>query len=155
MYKFCFGLLCSVLICGLLVVPGMTQQQAERIEVGGVPLQIGMAQDTVVSQLTQNGLEVRKGENGSSWPVFKRNGPNYDVMGALAFTNSRLIWANRTLDDEDLGAAKLVCDFYFLMKSFEKQGNKSCTIETKEQESPDFDSKSVLIQCGKRIAKLS
>ena len=44
MYKFCFGLLCGALICGLLVVPGMTQQ-AEQLEIGGVPLQIGMAKD--------------------------------------------------------------------------------------------------------------
>jgi hypothetical protein len=160
MPKFCFGLLCGFLICALLVLPGMTQQ-AEQIVIGGVPLQIGMAKDTVLSKIAERGFSLTSGNNLSSSAASptlfvreKNDRGDYDVVGAVTFKDSRLFWASRTWGDEDAGAAKLVRNLYFLLNSFEKQGNTSCTIETREQESPDLNSKSVDIHCGKRTASL-
>jgi hypothetical protein len=66
MPRFWLGVLCGVLVCALAVVPAVTQQ-AEQIEIDGVPLQIGMAKDTVLSQIAQHGLTIIKGEIGESW----------------------------------------------------------------------------------------
>jgi hypothetical protein len=160
MYKFCFGLLCGILICCLVVVPAMTQQ-AEQIAIGGVPLQIGMAKDAVLNKITQRGFDITSGEivtSGSlSESLFvreKNNRNEYEVVGAFTFKDSRLFWASRTWDGQDAGAAKLARNLYFLLNSFEKQGNTSCTIETREQERPELDSKTTEIHCGKRTASL-
>jgi len=67
----------------------------------------------------------------------KNDRNEYHVTGALTFKDSRLMWASLTWDGDDAGAAKLARSLYFLLNSFEKQGNTSCTIETTERESPE------------------
>ena len=155
MPKFWLGVLCGVLICCVLVIPGMTQQQAEQIEIGGVPLQVGMAKDVALNRITEHGLTLQKEQSdekfGEMLLVIDKN----DVLGQVAFTNSRLSWASRSWDSEDAGAAKLARRFHYLLNSFEKQGNTSCTIVTHEKQSPEWDSNGVEIQCGKRTAMLS
>ncbi len=129
-------------------------QQAEQFEIGGVPLQIGMAKDTVLSRITERGLTLSKESGGSLFVMEKNDRNEYHGTGALTFKDSRLMWASLTWDGDDAGAAKLARSLYFLLNSFEKQGNTSCTIETTERESPELDNKSVEIHCGKRTAAL-
>lgn len=75
----------------------------------------------------------------------KNNREEYDALGSVAFTDSRLSWASKTwATGSDAESAKLARSFYFLVKSFEDRGNKSCVIETKKRESPDLDSKQLL-----------
>jgi len=150
MAKFCFGLLCGVLICSLVVVPGMTQQ-AEQIVIGSVSLELGMAKDAALSRITEHGLNLQKGQSAESFLVIDKN----NVLGQLAFTNSHLSWPSRSWESEDAGAAKLARKFHHLLNSFEKQGNTSCAIETREQQSPEWDSNGVEIHCGKRTARLN
>jgi hypothetical protein len=88
--------------------------------------------------------------------VTQKNGHGeYDTVGTLTFTNSRLWWASRPWDSSsDPAAAKLARNFYFLLKSFEDDGNTSCTINTKSNEAADLDHKAIEIHCGKRVATL-
>jgi hypothetical protein len=138
MPKFWLGVLCDILISSLVVVPGMTQQQAEQIEIGGVHFQIGMAKDTALSRITNGGLDpeeaVAKSGNSEeveTIAVIQKN----DLLGLLGFTNSRLSLATRRWDSDDTGAAQLARKFCYLLNSFEKQGSTSSTIKNYEGES--------------------
>jgi hypothetical protein len=145
--------LLGVLSCLLVVLPAMTQQE-ERIVIG-VPLQIGMSKDTAINRIAERGLTIT--ENEGMWLVTEKNDRNeYDVVGTLKFANSRLSWASRRwISSTDAGAAKVVRNLYFVLKSFEDQDNTSCTIGTKNVENQDTDSKALLIRCGKRTAMLA
>jgi hypothetical protein len=148
----------GILLGFLVAVPiAYTQQQPERIVIGETPLQIGIARDSAISQIAEHGLTVNK-MNGEEemWIVSRKNDRNeYDTLGMLTFINSRLSGASRSwASSTDPATTKLARNFYFLLKSFEDDGNTSCTIATQKQESPDFDNKQLLIHCGKRTAML-
>jgi hypothetical protein len=147
------GVLMGLLVAGPIAY---TQQPPESIEVGGVLLQIGTPKDSVISKLAQKGLMITPVKDSDSVAVQAKNEHgDYDVVGMLSFTNSRLRWASRSWDySSDPGAAKLARSFYFLLKSFEENGNTSCTISTKTQEATELDHKSIEILCGKRVATL-
>lgn len=146
--------LVGLLFCLSAAIPVPTQQE-EKIVIGA-PLQIGMSKDSAISRIAERGLTVTQYEATGMWFVTEKNDRNeYDVVGTLQFTNSRLSWASRRLTTStDAGAAKLVRNLYFVLKAFEDQGNTACTIETKNTETPDADDKSLLIRCGKRTALL-
>src|SRR5260370_39171796 len=97
-----------------------------------------------------------RGKNEYQWIWSEKNDRNeYDIMGVLTFTDSRLSWASRSwATSTDAETAKLARSFYFLLKSFEDNGKTSCVIETEKQESPDLDNKQLSIHCGKRTATL-
>ena len=150
MRNFVIGILCGAVAC-LLVVPASTQQ-TDKIVVGTVPLEIGMAKEAVMSRIAEAGLNLAQGEN-ENWLVTEKNDR---ILGTLNFANSRLSWAShRWTTSSDAGAAKLGRSLYFVLKSFEDQGNTSCAIETKNLENPDWDNKSIVIHCGKRTAVLA
>lgn len=141
--------------CLLIAIPALTQQE-EKIVIGAL-LQIGMPKDSAISRIAERGLTVTENEATRTWLVTEKNDRNeYDVLGTLQFTNSRLSWtSHRLTTSTDPGAAKLVRNLYFVLKAFEDQDKTACTIETKNTENPDMDSKSLLIRCGKRTAVLA
>jgi hypothetical protein len=145
-----FGVLLGILVA--VPIAYTQQQRPESIEIGGVLLHIGMPQDSVISKIAESGLTVTHVNYSTNWVVSQKNDKNeFDALGMLAFTDSRLTWASRSWGDSaDSGAAKLARSFYFLLKSFEDAGNTSCTISTHTQEAPDLDQKSTDIRCGKR-----
>jgi hypothetical protein len=150
MHKFCFGLLCGVLVCSLVVVPAVTQQ-SEQVEVGGVPLQIGMAKDAVLSRIAAKGLNVTQQGEDETWAVDEKQ----DFVGTLKFTSSHLSLASlRWATSSDVEAAKVARKLYFVLKSFEAQSNASCAIEAKNTDNPEWNSTVVLIHCGRRTASL-
>jgi hypothetical protein len=152
MPNFSIGVLFGLLIA---VPVAFTQQQPERIVIGA-PLQIGMAKDTAISRIVEQGFTVNKVKDEEMWIVSKKNDHNeYDTVGTLSFTDSHMSWASRSwATSTDAETARLARSFYFLLKSFEDHGNTSCIIETEKQESPDLDNKQLSIHCGKRTATL-
>jgi hypothetical protein len=153
------------LVLGILLTSApraFTQQQAERIDVGDVNLQLGMAKDAVIAKLTERGYEAGKlgtltDSANESWMVSQKNKETgeYDSLASFAFTNGRLSWvrANRA-ESWDTGSAKIGKNLYFLLKSFEDSGNTSCSVETKFQEGPEFYSRETLLHCGKRVVSI-
>lgn len=149
------------LVLGILLasVPrAYTQQEPERISVGTTSLQLGMEKDAVISKLAERGYKLTKLqrlENSSEgWIVSEKNEQSgeYDILATLDFSNGRLSWALREwAENWDAGSAKIGKNLYFLVKSFEESGNTACSIETKPQEAPEFESKQSLIHCGRRM----
>ena len=96
MPKFWLGVLCDILISSLVVVPGMTQQQAEQIEIGGVHFQIGMAKDTALSRITNGGLDpeeaVAKSGNSEEVETIAVTQKN-DLMGGVALLRMQTLLA--------------------------------------------------------------
>jgi len=140
----------------LAFVPLAYTQQAERISVGTVGLQLGMEKDAVISRLAERGYKLSKLEGSDNqseqWVVSERTEQaEYELRGSLLFTKGRLSVATRGWADSwDVGSAKIARSLYFLVKSFEESGNTSCSVETKPQEGPEIDSKESLIRCGRR-----
>lgn len=144
----------GILIGLIIAVPfAHTQQQPERIVVGA-PLEIGMAKDKVISLVAQNGYLVvpTKGDS-NQWVVSKRNEETnqYDLAGMLTFKESCLAWASRSWASSfDQSAVKVGRGFYFLMKELEERGDTKCSFETRTSDTQSFESKEVLLHCGKR-----
>lgn len=160
MNKVLIGVLLGIL---LMSVPrALTQKQPERIDVGDVTLQLGMAKDAVITKLTERGYSSGKLATSSevveNWFISRKNKETgeYDSLGSLVFENGRLSSArgNRA-ESWDTGSAKVGKSLYFLMKSFEDSGNTSCSVETKFQEGPEFDSRETLLHCGKRVVSIA
>jgi hypothetical protein len=157
-------LLGMVLGIFLASVPrAFTQRPPERINVGEVNLQLGMAKDAVISRLTEQGYESGKvvkvsNDAHESWFVSQKNKETgeYDSLGSLAFDSGRLSWVSAVRAESwDAGSSKIGKNLYFLMKSFEDSGNTSCSVETKFQEGPEFDSRETLLHCGKRVFSIA
>lgn len=150
------GMLFGILI--VAVPTAFTQQESERIYIGA-DLQLGMAKDSVISKVAEQGLKVTKvQELGESWIVTEKNEKTneYDAVGMLTFSNGRLSWASRTwIANWDANSAKLAKNMYFLAKSLEDSGNSICTLETQSGETPDLLSKSTLIHCGRRTISVN
>jgi hypothetical protein len=124
----------GILIGLMITAPfAFTQQPLETIFIEA-PLQIGMAKDTALSRIAEQGLTLSKAGNQESWFIVKKNDRGeYDALGSVAFTDSRLSWASKTwATGSDAESAKLARSSYFLVKSFEDRGTKSCVIETKK-----------------------
>jgi hypothetical protein len=152
MKRFFLGLVLGILLVSVPIA--YTQQQSERIFVGSISLQLGTEKDAVISKLAERGFRLSKLPSSESWVVDQKNVETgeYDILGTLQFTNGRLMSASRHWAESwDIGSAKVGKNLYFLVKSFEEAGNIACSIETKSQESPDFDSKETLIHCGRRM----
>jgi hypothetical protein len=152
------NLFIGLLIGFLLAVPiAYTQQQPESIEVGGVLLRLGMAQDSAISKIAEKGgLTINKVNDSHNWLVSRKNDKGeYDAVGMLLFTESRLSWVSRSWAySTDPGAAKIARNVYFLLKSFEDEGNTVCIVETSTNEGPDVDNRGIRIQCRRREARL-
>jgi hypothetical protein len=122
-----------------------------------------MAKDAVISKLTEQGYEsakVEKMSNGGheSWLVSQKNSETreYDSLGSLAFDGGRLSWVRAIRTESwDAGSTKVAKSLYFLMKAFEDSGNTSCSVETKFQEGPEFDSRETVLHCGKRVVSIA
>jgi len=116
-----------------------------------------MGKDAVISKLAERGYKLTKvgAENSSDgWIVSEKNEQTgeYDTLGSITFKNGRLYWALRQWADSwDAGTSKVGKNLYFLIKTFEESGNTTCSIETKFQEGPEFESKKSLIHCGRRM----
>lgn len=88
--------LVGVLFCLLAAIPVATQQE-EKIVIGA-PLQIGMSKDAAISRIAERGLTVTENEATGTWLVTDKNDRDeYDLVGTLKFTNSRLSWASHRL----------------------------------------------------------
>jgi hypothetical protein len=126
------------LVLGLLASApaALSQQQPEQIDVG-MTLQVGMAKNIVIGQLTAKGYRLIQAQKAETeiYVVDKKNtGTDYETLGELFFRNSRLTRATRTWSSvNDAGSAKLARNLYFLVKSFEGSGNASCTLQGKTQ----------------------
>lgn len=151
------NLLIGILLGLLIAVPvAFTQQQPERIVIG-VPLQIGMTKDVVISRIAEQGFKIEKAKDDDMWVISKKTeGSNdYDIVGMFRATDSHISWASRSwTTSADAGATKMARSFYFLVKSFEDTGNTSCSIQTERVDSPNLDNKQLSIRCGKRTAVL-
>jgi hypothetical protein len=160
MNKVLLGVALGILLA--YVPRAVSQRQPERINVGDVILQLGMAKDSAISMLTERGYESTKLSKSSdvfheSWMVSQKNKETgvYDSLASLAFDNGRLSWVSgHRADSWDTGSAKIGKNLYFLMKSFEDSGNATCLVETKLQESPEFYSRATLLHCGKRMVSI-
>jgi hypothetical protein len=150
--------LLGVMVGLLLIVPIVyAQQQPERIVIG-VPVQIGDSQDSTITRIAANSdvrVSAIKDEPGT-WTVTRMNDrKEYEVAGMLQFRDSHLSWASRTwADSNDAASARLMRNFYFLLKSFEANGNTACTIATEKTDTPTIESDQVSINCGRRTAAM-
>jgi hypothetical protein len=146
----------GILIGLMIAAPfAFTQTAPETITIE-VPLQIGVPKETAINRLAEQGLRLTKLKDQEIWLISKKNGSDYEFVGSVSFADSRLwsatrSWATTSTDTE---SAQLARSFYFLIRSFENGGNKSCVIDTMKNESPDYDFKELSIHCGKRTAKL-
>ncbi len=134
-----------------------TQQQPEHIYIG-TTIQIGMTKDAAISQLAEKGYHVTKPEGSETWFVFQKDehSNEFEDEASLAFTNGRVTFASRRWAyTTDPGSAKLARNLYFLVKSLEESDNTACAVETKAQESPELDSKGIMIRCGKKTVQVN
>ena len=146
----------GILIGLMIAAPfAFTQTAPETITIE-VPLQIGMPKETAINRLAEQGLTLTKLKDKEIWIISKKSGADNEAIGSVSFVDSRLwsamrSWATTSTETE---SAKLARSFYFLIRSFESSGNKSCVIDTMKNESSDYDFKQLAIHCGKRTATL-
>jgi hypothetical protein len=79
----------------------------------------------------------------------------YDAVATPDFRNEQLTGVTRTwVNNWDVGSAKVAKNLYFLVKWLEESGQTKCTLGSKAQDSPDFETKYSVLHCGnKTVAK--
>jgi hypothetical protein len=107
----------------------------------GLPLELTTREESVRAAVLDDP------EANRAFRLLIENGFNDRMLLTLLCQEAMRTWA----ESWDAGSAKIGKNLYFLVKSFEDSGNTACSIESKPQESPDFESKEILIHCGRRM----
>lgn len=126
----------------------------------GVDLTLGMSEDAAVKKLTESGYKLRKHDPPdalkkkgftSMWFVDEGGDAKYTrFVGALFFSSGLLTTASKDLLGNDDGQVGFARELYFAMRDLEAEGDSRCTIETENEEVPEFAHKTARLRCGKK-----
>lgn len=149
-------------------------ESSESIDVGGVTLRLGMAQDYVLQHLYEHYdvqefdvatstfvaepdpvlAEIKRLSTAaaeSSWVVATKSGvPSSETLAEVIFTQGRLssvrkFWTGAGEPDSETGFANVL---YGAITSFEHEGKTPCEVMANSQQAPFGDTKTVRITCG-------
>jgi hypothetical protein len=153
--------------CSLLCIFAAQAQQApsapdrsESIEIGGVTLQLGMEQDSVIHSLSEyyNLHEIGTATpSESSWVVETKAGPPYMVVANVAFAGRRLSSVYRFLSvgSESHADTGLAGALYGAVEKFKQESHAPCEVTTKNTQQPAGELKAMDVTCGERQKYLS
>jgi hypothetical protein len=154
---FSLGIIVAFIIVS--IIAGQTFNQRETISVG-IDLTLGMSEDAVVRKLTESGYKVRKSilssglrEKGftSMWIVDEGGDEKYPrSLGVIFFSSGRLASAMKELLPDDGNEVEFGRQLYFVLRDLEAEGDSHCTIQTENEEIPEFIHKTARLQCGKK-----
>ncbi len=156
-----------VALCSLLLVFAAQAQQAppapessESIEVGGMTLRLGMAQDFVIHGLSEyyNIHEIGTATaSGSSWTAETNAGPPDMAVANLAFVGGRLssVYKFWTVGSEPHADAGFAGTFYGAVARFEQESKAPCEVTTNSSPQPVGELRAMVVTCGGRQKFLS
>ena len=126
------------------------------IRIGGTELRLGMKEDATMAVLAEHySLErlhgLDKTTNASEWLVKAKSGTPPTYYDTVYFKSGQLASIHKNWSPQDqqknyeLGRA-----IYRLLRTFEKEGNSLCTIDTAEGGNPEAEMKRAALICGKK-----
>ena len=163
--KLLYRVLCAYL--SLLLVFAVHAQQAppapessESIEIGGMALRLGMAQDSVFHGLSEyyNLHEIdTAAASGATWVVETKAGPPYMAVANVAFQGGRLssVYKFWSVGSGPRAEASFAGALYGAVKSFEQEINAPCEIKTKASQQQLSELRAMVVTCGGRQKFLS
>lgn len=87
------GFLATVLVVVSTVVAGQPEPRDASLFVAGMQMQLGMQQNTVIGNLDTKYRLTKSGE--STWMIFDKNGPPFELLGSVTFQQGKLVWISR------------------------------------------------------------
>jgi hypothetical protein len=153
--------------CSLLLVLAAQAQQtppasesSESIELGGMTLRLGMAQDFVIHGLSEYYTLHEIGTataSGSSWMAETKAGPPYMAVANVAFVGGRLssVYKFWTVGSEPHAEAGFAGTLYGAVARFEQENKAPCEVTTNSSRQPVGELRTVFVTCGGRQKFLS
>ncbi len=122
-------------------------QSRESLMIGSVELHLGMPQDFVLAELARAGYKlVDNGKNG--WTVMQEHGSALaSVLGIVSFKSDVLTFINRIWTPDDNTAADVGEGLYGVLAHFYKEGRRTCFLETKDEQGPTAEAKTIKLGC--------
>lgn len=137
----------------LQMAPAKAQQERDdsQIQLGGIPLRLGMVQEDVLRTLTSAYKATHVETSPGLWGVTTKNGPPFQLVGSVTFLNGRLIQVVKAWGPGpgDQSSHALATALLQALGSATEQG-RVCII-TVEKEGP-FPA--TLMQCGRRTIEV-
>jgi hypothetical protein len=127
------------------------QMPQDSIDIGGVPLKLGMPQGVVLQQLGGPfDLQESAGKSSTSWLVTQKAHPRAAVA-SVSFKEQKLTFVSKiwTVNEPDTEAA-LGNALFGAVSSFEQEGKTGCTIKTGQSQGPTVERKTIFIICGQK-----
>jgi hypothetical protein len=126
----------------------------DAIAIGGARLYVGMPRARALEALSAE-FDVREDNRSSeaqeSWLVWTKD---KTFVGNVSVKNG-LVWSViKNWGPEDGSGAPLVKAFLGAVSALVRDGRKDCTLDRDEQSGPGWESRAVLIVCGKRHLKM-
>jgi hypothetical protein len=137
-----------------------TPSASESVEIGGLTLRLGMAQDYVIHALSEYYSLQEIGTataTGSSWLAQTKGGPPYAAVANVAFIGGRLssvykYWTGVSEPDTEAGFASML---YGAVTRLEQEGKTPCEVTTNSSQQPAGEVKGVFVTCRERQKYLS
>jgi hypothetical protein len=133
-----------VLLVVLLSCTMLAQSTPETLQIGFVPLHLGMAKTEVLSMLQKAGYKFDD-EHG----IVTEKTPRYpySTLGAIGFEGDELSFINRTWTPDAATAHAVATSVFGVFRELERRGRTTCAIETSDQMGPTAEIRAVTIQC--------
>jgi len=146
-------------LCRLVVVTmvlssnALGQTSGVTVTVGRTQLYLGMSKE-VVSRSLSGEFDIQESDD-SNWAIVEKGRP-MNLIATAEFEKDKLLSvsvlrASRGLKSEvDVFRA-----LYSLIGELERKGNTSCVIGTRDRVTAESDSRTIEVQCGRRILFLT
>ena len=150
--------------CTLLVVLPVHAQQAspapelaDSIEIGGVALRLGLAQDLVIRGLSESYNLHQIDSADASWVVETKTGPPFTAVANVAFVGGQLasVYKFLTVGSEPRADSGFAGTLYGAVRNFEQESKTPCEVKTNASQQPVGELKAMVVTCTGRQKFLS
>ena len=138
----------------------LASQSSESVDIGGMTVRLGMAQEFVIHGLGEyyNLQEIGTATAaGSSWTAETKTGPPHVAVASLTFIGGRLSSVNKywTGGAEPDAGAGFATTLYGIVTRFEQENMTPCEVTTNSSQQPVSELKTLLVACRGRQKYLS
>jgi hypothetical protein len=125
------------------------------ITMGGMKLELGMAQDTVIAHLAdQFTLRKKPGSADAVWMVFPKVTPPFEALASLSFNNGKLAAVLKYWGPADQQeGVKFAGALYAVLGELTKD-NGTCVISNRVSADVSFEAKAIFITCGDKYVRI-
>ena len=131
------------------ISPARSQDPEIQLQLGGIELALGMAQEDVLRKLAVL-YDVRHMDNApGNWTVLRKGGPPYRMVGAVSFRTGRLTFVNKHWGpgSDDQSASAMAMALHDAVQALTVNGARSCAASV---EAVSATISQTVFQCGRR-----